>query len=170
MTKPFVAILMGSDSDLPVMEASFDVLEKLGIAYEAKVTSAHRTPEATHTYVKDADQRGCAAFICAAGMAAHVAGAVSANTLRPVIGVPINGSLDGLDALLSTVQMPGGIPVATVAIGKAGAKNAAYLAAQIMAVGNPELHTQLIAEREGNAQAVMAKDASLQEKLKQRQS
>ncbi len=165
MTKPFVAILMGSDSDLPIMEASFAVLEKLGIAFEAKVTSAHRTPEATHTYVKDADQRGCAAFICAAGMAAHLAGAVSANTLRPVIGVPINGSLDGLDALLSTVQMPGGIPVATVAIGKAGAKNAAYLAAQIMAVGDADLHQKIIAEREENAQAVIAKDAALQEKL-----
>ena len=165
MTKPFVAILMGSDSDLPIMEASFDILEKLGIAYEAKVTSAHRTPDATHSYVKDADKRGCAAFICAAGMAAHLAGAVSANTLRPVIGVPINGSLDGLDALLSTVQMPGGIPVATVAIGKAGAKNAAYLAAQIIAVGDSALHAKLIEEREENAQAVMAKDAALQEKL-----
>jgi len=165
MTKPFVAILMGSDSDLPIMEASFAVLEKLGIRYEAKVTSAHRTPDATHSYVKDADQRGCAAFICAAGMAAHLAGAVSANTLRPVIGVPINGSLDGLDALLSTVQMPGGIPVATVAIGKAGAKNAAYLAAQIMAVSDADMHQKLIAEREENAQAVMAKDAALQEKL-----
>jgi len=165
MTKPFVAILMGSDSDLPIMEASFAVLEKLGIRYEAKVTSAHRTPDATHSYVKDADQRGCAAFICAAGMAAHLAGAVSANTLRPVIGVPINGSLDGLDALLSTVQMPGGIPVATVAIGKAGAKNAAYLAAQIIAVGDADMHQKLIAEREENAQAVMAKDAALQEKL-----
>lgn len=165
MTKPFIAILMGSDSDLPIMESSFDVLEKLGIAYEAKVTSAHRTPDATHTYVKDADKRGCAAFICAAGMAAHLAGAVSANTLRPVIGVPINGSLDGLDALLSTVQMPGGIPVATVAIGKAGAKNAAYLAAQIIAVADADMHQKLIAEREENAQAVMAKDAALQEKL-----
>jgi len=165
MTKPFVAILMGSDSDLPIMEASFAVLEKLGIRYEAKVTSAHRTPDATHSYVKDADQRGCAAFICAAGMAAHLAGAVAANTLRPVIGVPINGSLDGLDALLSTVQMPGGIPVATVAIGKAGAKNAAYLAAQIIAAGDADMHQKLIAEREENAQAVMAKDAALQVKL-----
>lgn len=165
MTKPFVAILMGSDSDLPIMEASFAVLEKLGITYEAKVTSAHRTPDATHSYVKDADKRGCSAFICAAGMAAHLAGAVSANTLRPVIGVPINGSLDGLDALLSTVQMPGGIPVATVAIGKAGAKNAAYLAAQIIAVSDVDMHQKLIAEREENAQAVMAKDAALQVKL-----
>lgn len=166
MSKPFVAILMGSDSDLPIMEASFAVLKKLDIPFEAKVTSAHRTPVQTHDYVKDADQRGCAAFICAAGMAAHLAGAVSAATLKPVIGVPINGSLDGLDALLSTVQMPGGIPVATVAIGKAGAKNAAYLAAQIIGVADADMHAKLIAERAENAAAVIAKDAALQEKLK----
>ncbi|WP_185234157.1 5-(carboxyamino)imidazole ribonucleotide mutase [Teredinibacter franksiae] len=168
MSKPFVAILMGSDSDLPIMEGSFDVLTKLGIEFEAKVTSAHRTPQATHDFVVDADKRGCAAFICAAGMAAHLAGAVSATTLKPVIGVPINGSLDGLDALLSTVQMPGGIPVATVAIGKAGAKNAAYLAAQIIGVGDADMHQKLIAERAENAKAVQAKDAALQEKLKNR--
>lgn len=165
MSKPFVAILMGSDSDLPVMEASFDVLKKFDIPFEVKISSAHRTPEATHTYVKDADARGCAAFICAAGMAAHLAGAVSANTLKPVIGVPMNASLDGLDALLSTVQMPAGIPVATVAIGKAGAKNAAYLAAQIIGASDTNLHQRLVAEREENAQAVIAKDAALQEKL-----
>lgn len=165
MSEPFVAILMGSDSDLPVMEASFAVLKKFGIPFEVKVSSAHRTPEATHSFVRDADKRGCAAFICAAGMAAHLAGAVSANTLKPVIGVPINSSLDGLDALLSTVQMPGGIPVATVAIGKAGAKNAAYLAAQIMGVSNPDLHAKLIAERKANADAIIAKDAELQKKL-----
>jgi 5-(carboxyamino)imidazole ribonucleotide mutase len=168
MTKPFVAILMGSDSDLPIMEASFEVLEKLGIPFEAKVSSAHRTPKATHDYVVDADQRGCAAFICAAGMAAHLAGAVSATTLKPVIGVPIANSLDGLDALLSTVQMPGGIPVATVAIGKAGAKNAAYLAAQIIGVADKELHAALIAERAANAAEVVAKDAALQKKLSAR--
>ncbi len=166
MNRSFVAILMGSDSDLPVMEACFEVLRKLDISFEVKITSAHRTPEATHSYVKDADHRGCAAFICAAGMAAHLAGAVSAATLRPVIGVPINASLDGLDALLSTVQMPGGIPVATVAIGKAGAKNAAYLAAQIIGVADEGLHKKLIAERKANAEVVLAKDAALQEKLK----
>ena len=165
MSKPFVAILMGSDSDLPIMEASFDVLTKLGVPFEAKVTSAHRTPAATHDYVTDADARGCAAFICAAGMAAHLAGAVSALTLRPVIGVPINGSLDGLDALLSTVQMPGGIPVATVAIGKAGAKNAAYLAAQILATADTDLQQRLIDERAAAAQAVIDKDAALQDRL-----
>jgi 5-(carboxyamino)imidazole ribonucleotide mutase len=165
MSKPFVAILMGSDSDLPVMEASFEILRKFDVSFEVKVSSAHRTPEATHNYVKDADARGCAAFICAAGMAAHLAGAVSANTLKPVIGVPINSSLDGLDALLSTVQMPGGIPVATVAIGKAGAKNAAYLATQIMGVSDPDLHQKLIDERAANARAIIEKDAALQEKL-----
>jgi len=165
MNKPFVAILMGSDSDLPVMEASFEILKKFNVSFEVKVSSAHRTPEATHSYVKDADARGCAAFICAAGMAAHLAGAVSANTLKPVIGVPINSSLDGLDALLSTVQMPGGIPVATVAIGKAGAKNAAYLATQIMGVSDAALHQKLIDERAANAQAIIEKDAALQEKL-----
>lgn len=166
MSAPFVAILMGSDSDLPVMEAAFDVLKALDIRFEAKVTSAHRTPKATHEYVVDADQRGCAAFICAAGMAAHLAGAVAAATVKPVIGVPINASLDGLDALLSTVQMPAGIPVATVAIGKAGAKNAAYLAAQIIGVADAQMHRRLQDEREANAQAVIAKDAALQEKLK----
>lgn len=166
MTTPFVAILMGSDSDLPVMEAAFAVLESFDLPYEVKITSAHRTPKATHDYVVDADQRGCAAFICAAGMAAHLAGAVSATTLKPVIGVPINASMDGLDALLSTVQMPAGIPVATVAIGKAGAKNAAYLAAQIIGVANPEMHQRLKDEREACGQAVIAKDAALQLRLK----
>lgn len=167
MSKKFVAILMGSDSDLPVVESAFAVLKKFNIPFEAKVTSAHRTPEATHAYVKDAEARGCGVFICAAGMAAHLAGAVAANTLKPVIGIPIESSLDGLDALLSTVQMPGGIPVATVAIGKAGAKNAAYLAAQILAVGDEELSKAVVAERAEAAAAVIEKDKKLQEKLKQ---
>ncbi len=165
MGKPFVAILMGSDSDLPIMEASFEILKKFEVPFEVKVLSAHRTPEATHSYVRDADTRGCSAFICAAGMAAHLAGAVAANTLRPVIGVPINSSLDGLDALLSTVQMPGGIPVATVAIGKAGAKNAAYLATQILGVSDPELHQKLLDERADNARIILEKDTALQERL-----
>ncbi len=167
MTTPFVAVLMGSDSDLSVMENTFKVLKQLGIPFEAKITSAHRTPEITHAYVKDADKRGCAVFICAAGMAAHLAGAVSANTLKPVIGVPINATLDGLDALLSTVQMPGGIPVATVAVGSAGAKNAGYLAAQIIGVADAEVHKRIIADRKANSEQVQAKDAALQEKLKQ---
>ena len=165
MSQPFVSVLMGSDSDLPIMEASFEIFRKFDIPFEVKVTSAHRTPKATHDFVTDADKRGCVAFICAAGMAAHLAGAVSATTLKPVIGVPINGSLDGLDSLLSTVQMPGGIPVATVAIGKAGAKNAAYLAAQIIGVSDPDMHQKLIKERADNAASIIAKDAALQESL-----
>jgi len=166
MSKPFVAIVMGSDSDLPVMEACFGVLKALDVPFEARITSAHRTPQNTKDFVQDADARGCAVFIAAAGMAAHLAGAVAATTVKPVIGIPINSSLDGLDALLSTVQMPAGIPVGTVAIGKAGAKNAAYLAAQIMAVGDTELATKLRDERAANAETILAKDAALQESLK----
>jgi 5-(carboxyamino)imidazole ribonucleotide mutase len=157
---------MGSDSDLPVMEATFGVLDSLGIPFEARITSAHRTPETTKQFVIDAEARGCAVFIAAAGMAAHLAGAVAATTIKPVIGVPMNSSLDGLDALLSTVQMPAGIPVASVAIGKAGAKNAAYLAAQILGVANAEVATRLRDERAANAEAIKAKDAALQESLK----
>ncbi len=166
MASTFVAVLMGSDSDLPTMEAALDTLTKLGVSFEVKVTSAHRTPEATHSYVKDADVRGCGVFICAAGMAAHLAGAVAAATVKPVLGVPINASLDGLDALLSTVQMPGGIPVGTLAIGKAGAKNAAYLAAQILATADAGLAQNLADDRKANAEAVIAKDAALQERFK----
>jgi len=166
MTKPFVAILMGSDSDLPKVQAAIDVLKKLQVTTEVKITSAHRTPEVTHDYVKGADQRGCGVFICAAGMAAHLAGAVAANTLKPVVGIPVDaGPLDGLDALLSTVQMPGGIPVATVAIGKAGAKNAGYLAAQMLALADTELAQRLVSDRLENAKAVEAKDAALQAQL-----
>ncbi len=166
MSKPFVAILMGSDSDLSTMESCFEVLRSLDVTFEAKITSAHRTPAITHDYVKDAEARGCRVFICAAGMAAHLAGAVSAQTQRPVIGVPMNASLDGLDALLSTVQMPAGIPVATVAIGKAGAKNAAYLAAQILGVADDATHQRVVAARKADADGVVAKDAKLQESLK----
>ena len=140
MSKPFVAILMGSDSDLPTLQSTIDVLEKFDIESEVRVTSAHRTPAATHAYVKDADSRGCAVFVAAAGLAAHLAGTVAGLTVKPVIGIPIDaGPLQGLDSLLSTVQMPGGIPVACVAIGKAGAINAGYLAAQILAGTDPDL-------------------------------
>ena len=163
MSQPFVAVLMGSDSDLPVLESTLDVLDRLGIACEVKITSAHRTPAATHTYVKDADARGCGVFIAAAGLAAHLAGTVAGLTLKPVIGIPLDaGPLNGMDSLLSTVQMPAGIPVATVAIGKAGAKNAGYLAAQILALADPELARRLGDEREDNARSVLAKDADLQ--------
>ena len=163
MSKPFVAIVMGSDSDLPVMEASFAVLRAFGIDFEARITSAHRTPEATKTFVQDAEKRGCAVFIAAAGMAAHLAGAVAATTVKPVIGVPMNASMDGLDALLSTVQMPA---VATVAIGKAGAKNAAYLAVQMLSLADAKLARALSDERAANAQEIYAKDAALQQTLR----
>lgn len=166
MSKPFVAVLMGSDSDLPVLQSTMDVLNSLGIPFEAKITSAHRTPDVTHAYVKDADARGCAAFICAAGLAAHLAGTVAGLTLKPVIGIPLDsGPLQGMDALLSTVQMPGGIPVATVAVGKPGAKNAGYLAAQILALSDPDLAARIREDREANAAAVIKKDAKLQATL-----
>lgn len=162
----FVTVLMGSDSDLPVMQTTLDVLSSLEIPFEVKITSAHRTPQATHAYVEDADNRGCAVFIAAAGLAAHLAGTVAGLTLKPVIGVPLDaGPLQGMDSLLSTVQMPGGIPVACVAIGKAGAKNAAYLAAQILAVGDSELAERVKKDRKTNAEAVLSKDLALQEKL-----
>jgi len=166
MTTPFVAVLMGSDSDLPIMQATLDVLSKLEIPHEVKITSAHRTPAMTHAYVKNAEGRGCALFIAAAGLAAHLAGTVAGLTLRPVIGVPLNaGPLNGMDSLLSTVQMPGGIPVATVAIGKAGAKNAGYLAAQILALTDPDLDERIRLEREENARAVQDRDTELQHEL-----
>ena len=164
----FVAILMGSDSDLPVMQAAIDTLTSLEVPWEVRVTSAHRTPAATHDYVRDAQARGCAVFIAGAGMAAHLAGAVAAATPRPVIGVPVDaGPLNGFDALLSTVQMPGGVPVATVSIGKAGAKNAGFLAAQILAVSDEDLAARVKADREKMAAGVVDKNRQLQAKLNQ---
>ena len=158
----FVAILMGSDSDLPVMQATVEVLQQFKVEYEVRVTSAHRTPEDTRQYVSDAEARGCGVFVAAAGMAAHLAGAVAAHTLRPVIGVPVDaGPLQGFDALLSTVQMPGGIPVACVAIGRAGAKNAGYLAVQILAGNDAALLKALVDERKAGAAAVRQKNAAL---------
>lgn len=166
MSSTFVAILMGSDSDLPVMQSTIAVLKGFDIACEVRVRSAHRTPDAAKAYVKDAEERGCKVFICAAGLAAHLAGAVAGMTTRPVIGVPVdNGPLQGHDALLSTVMMPGGIPVATVAIGKAGAKNAGYLAAQILGVADQSIADKVKAERIANAKALLAKDEAMQAKL-----
>ncbi|MDG2089021.1 MAG: 5-(carboxyamino)imidazole ribonucleotide mutase [Arenicellaceae bacterium] len=163
MTKPFVAVLMGSDSDLPVMQNTLDILDKLLVPREVKITSAHRTPAATHAYVKDAEARGCCVFIAAAGLAAHLAGTVAGLTLKPVIGVPMDGGpLNGQDALLSTVQMPGGVPVASVAIGRAGAKNAAYLAAQILSISDSDLAERVVSERAEAAEAVLEKDRKLQ--------
>jgi len=167
MSKPFVAILMGSENDLSIMQAGGDVLSQLQIDYEIKITSAHRTPAVTQQYISDAEARGCQVFICGAGMAAHLAGATAAHTTRPVIGVPIDaGPLNGFDALLSTVQMPAGIPVATVAIGKAGAKNAAFLAAQMMSLADPELGVRIKEERQANSEKVQSQDKALQDSRK----
>lgn len=166
MSNRFVSILMGSDSDLPIVQNAIDVLKDFGIRVEVKVTSAHRTPEDTNNFVTDAENRGCGVFICAAGLAAHLAGAVAAITTKPVIGIPVDcGPLNGVDALYSTVMMPGGIPVATVAIGKAGAKNAGFLAAQILAVSDEELSARVKEQRREAADAVRSKDKALQAKL-----
>ena len=144
-----VAIFIGSASDEPVIAPCAEVLRKLGVSYSFTVTSAHRTPERTEALVRELEAEGCRVFICAAGMAAHLAGAVAARTLKPVIGIPVSGAaLGGMDALLSTVQRPPGFPVATVALDKAGARNAAWLAAQILALTDPGLAAALAAERE----------------------
>ena len=144
----FVSIIMGSKSDYDVMSECAKTLEKFGVQHEMIISSAHRSPERTKEYVKTAEAKGSQVFIAAAGMAAHLAGAVAAMTTRPVIGVPMAASaLNGIDALLSTVQMPAGMPVATVAIGKAGAINSAYLAMQIMALEDAELDAKLKEDR-----------------------
>ncbi|MCY3627645.1 MAG: 5-(carboxyamino)imidazole ribonucleotide mutase [Gammaproteobacteria bacterium] len=162
----WVAILMGSNSDWPVVKKTTLVLDKFGIEFEVRVTSAHRTPHQTVAYVEEAVARGCSVFICAAGLAAHLAGVVAAHTTRPVIGIPIDGGpLSGVDSLYSTVQMPGGVPVATVAIGSAGAKNAGFLAAQILALSNDELTQKLTQDRQSNIENVMAQNQSVQEDL-----
>ena len=162
----WVAVLMGSESDWSTMRSCTEVLDALEVGYEVRVTSAHRTPEATAEYVHDATARGCDVLICAAGLAAHLAGAVAANTLRPVIGVPMDGGpLNGADALLSTVMMPGGVPVATVAVGKAGAKNAGYLAAQILALSDTALASRLVEDRQAAKQRVFDQNASVQNSL-----
>ncbi len=162
MSDNFVAILMGSDSDLPLARSAADVLGEFGVGAELKITSAHRTPDDTRAYVADAERRGCGVFVCVAGLAAHLAGAVAALTVKPVIGVPVDcGPLNGVDALYSTVMMPAGIPVAAVAVGKAGAKNAGFLAAQILAVSDPELAGRIREQRLKAAEGVRAKDRAL---------
>lgn len=159
-----VGIVMGSDSDLPILRKSMDTLDSLGIPYEAHIFSAHRTPEQARNFALHARQNGFGAMIAAAGMAAHLAGAIAANTTIPVIGIPCKSTcLDGIDALLSTVQMPSGIPVATVAIN--GAVNAALLAAQIIAVSDEALAARLDAKRASDAAKVLEKDAALQAEL-----
>lgn len=152
-----VVILMGSKSDEEKVSPCVDVLRSLGIDFMMTVTSAHRTPERTGQIVSQEEANGAKVFICAAGMAAHLAGAVAARTSRPVIGIPIGGSaLAGMDALFSTVQMPPGFPVATVALDKAGARNAAWLAAQILAVADPELASKIDAARAKMREDVIA--------------
>jgi 5-(carboxyamino)imidazole ribonucleotide mutase len=144
----FVSIIMGSKSDFEIMKECSNTLEMFGVRYEMIVSSAHRSPERTKNYIKQAEEKGCNVFICAAGMAAHLAGAVAASTTKPVVGVPMKGgAMDGMDAMLSTVQMPSGMPVATVALGKAGAVNSAYLAMQIMAISDQELAVKLKEDR-----------------------
>ncbi len=146
--KPIVGILMGSDSDLPVMEEAAKVLKDFGIPYEITISSAHRTPKRTSEYARNAEKRGIRIIIAGAGSAAHLAGFIAAETALPVIGVPIDSSsLNGLDALLSTVQMPGGVPVASMAIGKAGAKNAGIFAVEILSVSDARLRKKLKAFR-----------------------
>jgi len=160
MSKPQVGIIMGSDSDLPVMEKAAEVLKEMGVIYEMDISSAHRLPEKTAEYAKGARGRGIEVIIAGAGMAAHLAGVIASNTTIPVIGVPLkSGALNGLDALYSTVQMPAGIPVATVAID--GAKNAAYLACSILSIKYPEIAGKLEAYREKTRQALMEKSEEL---------
>ena len=159
-----VGIVMGSDSDLPILRKSMETLKSLDIPFECHVYSAHRTPEEARQFALTAREQGFGAIIAAAGMAAHLAGAIAANTTLPVIGIPCKGGMmDGLDALLATVQMPSGIPVATVAVN--GGVNAALLAAQILAVSDPELAAKLDAKRAADAAKILQKDAALQSEL-----
>ncbi|MEO5362029.1 MAG: 5-(carboxyamino)imidazole ribonucleotide mutase [Magnetococcus sp. DMHC-8] len=164
---PLVGILMGSDSDWAVMQEAAVVLRQFAVPFEMTVASAHRTPARTHDYAAGAARRGLKVLIAGAGAAAHLAGVVAANTPLPVIGVPLSATgLQGLDALLATVQMPGGIPVATMAIGAAGARNAALFAVRLLALTDPALAERLDVFHREMAEAVQAKDAALQEKLK----
>ena len=159
-----VGIIMGSDSDLPIIKKATDMLKSLDIPFEVHIYSAHRTPVEAAEFAKSAKENGFGALICAAGMAAHLAGAIAANTVLPVIGIPCKSSnLDGLDALLSTVMMPTGIPVATVAIDGGG--NAALLAAQILANEDDALYDRLVAKRQADAAKVLEKDARVMDQL-----
>ena len=161
-----VGIVMGSDSDLPILRKTMDTLKSLDIPYECHVYSAHRTPEEARDFAMNARKNGFGVIIAAAGMAAHLAGAIAANTTLPVIGIPCKSTcLDGMDALLSTVMMPSGIPVATVAIN--GGVNAALLSAQILAVEDADLAAKLDAKRKADAQKVLEKDSALQAEINQ---
>ncbi len=166
MSDPRVLVMMGSDSDLPVMAEAAKILTKLEIGHEVVVTSAHRTPERTAEIIRRAPERGVKVFIAGAGAAAHLAGVVAAHTTLPVLGVPLASSdLNGLDALLATAQMPAGIAVGTLAIGKAGAANAAWLAASILSVSDERLAQRLADERRKMAEKVVAKSEAAQTKL-----
>src|SRR3954469_20965996 len=161
MSKPLVAVIMGSKSDWDTMKNADAVLSEFGIAHECRVLSAHRTPKETAEYVSGAEKRGVEVMIAAAGGAAHLAGVAAAHTVLPVLGVPIeSASLKGLDSLLSTVQMPGGIPVGTLAIGNAGAKNAALLAVAILGTSRPDLRKKLKETREAQARKILAEKLS----------
>ncbi len=160
-----VGIIMGSDSDLPIVRKATDTLQSLGVPFEVHIYSAHRTPAQAADFARSAKQNGFGVLIAAAGMAAHLAGALAAQTTLPVIGIPCKSSnLDGIDALLSTVQMPGGVPVATVAIN--GAVNAALLSAQILALSEPQLAEKLEQKKAADAEKVLAKDKALAEEFK----
>ena len=157
-----IGIIMGSDSDLPVVEKAMNTLDEFDVPYEVHVYSAHRTPDEAKAFSTNARENGFGAIICAAGMAAHLAGAIAANTTLPVIGIPVKSSFEGMDALLATVQMPSGIPVATVALN--GAKNAALLAVEILSVEDKEIAAKLDEKRIEGAQAVLEKNKAIEEK------
>ncbi|MFH0871877.1 MAG: 5-(carboxyamino)imidazole ribonucleotide mutase [bacterium] len=162
MDQPLVGILMGSDSDLPIMEDVTSTLNQLQIAFEISICSAHRSPEKSAQYAKSAEERGIKVLIAGAGAAAHLAGALAAHSLLPVIGIPLSSSpLHGLDALLSTAQMPAGVPVATMALDRAGARNAAILAAQILALRDPRLAARLRGLKEKMAEEIDEKDRQM---------
>ena len=170
-TEVRVAVLLGSASDLPIGEAALRIMQDLGIPAELRVCSAHRTPGDLHAYIPDAERRGCKVFIAVAGLAAHLAGVLASHTLCPVIGVPADGGpLQGMDALLATVQMPAGVPVACVALGRTGGRNAAWLAARILAVTDPALRQRLEEAREEMAADVRAAHTQVQETLRTRRT
>src|SRR5437762_10306303 len=166
MANPLVVLLMGSDSDLPTVKEACAVLQDFGVSFEAHVLSAHRTPDDLTAYVRRAEQDGVRVFIAAAGGAAHLAGVVAAHTTRPVLGIPIQSSaLNGLDSLLSIVQMPGGVPVGTMAIGPAGARNAGLFAVQILALSDPSLAEKLRRQRTQTVEQLRQKDQRVQQEL-----
>ena len=166
MAAPLVAILMGSDSDLPTVREACAVLDTFGVPFEVRVLSAHRSPEDLASYVEQAEHKGVQVFIAAAGGAAHLAGVVAAHTIRPVVGIPIQTSaLNGLDSLLSTVQMPGGVPVATMAIGPAGARNAGLFAVQVLALADQTLTEKLRRHRIQTIEQLRQKDQRVQQEL-----